>query len=80
MSNINELYPARYFVNITPSDSTILQRFRGIMLGVAGNVAIKDENDNTVVIAGLAAGIIHPISSKRIMATGTTATGIVTFY
>ena len=81
MSNINELYPARKFANVTTSDSTdLISRSRGILLGVAGDIAIHDENGNTVVISALAAGVIHPISTKRILATSTTATDICIFY
>lgn len=81
MSELVGVLPARNFVEITPSDST---RFtfetRGIMLEVAGNIAIADVSGTSQVLRGLAAGIIHPISTFKIFATNTTATGIFVFY
>jgi len=55
---------------------------KGIAISVAGDVAIKDELGNTVVIpaATLAIGMIHPIATGQIMATGTTATGLVAYF
>lgn len=89
MSQIDNLVPALYFKNVTPSDSARIQDSnsndiltRGILLGVAGDIAIKDQNNDTVIISGLAAGVIHPISTYQIMSasSGTTATDICVFY
>ena len=80
------------FINVTTSDTLPLKYVsavtsnlepracRGILLGVAGNIAIKDDNDTTVIISGLAAGIIHPISTSQIMSTNTTASDIACFF
>ena len=87
MSQIDNLVPALYFKNVTPSDSVRIKDAdsndiltRGILLGVAGDIAIKDQKNNTVVISGLVAGVIHPIATYQILSTGTAATGIVCFY
>lgn len=76
MANLNELYPTRNVENITPNDSTEFNRCRCVLLGVAGDLAIQNEDGTTTTIVGLAAGIWHPMSTKKILATGTTATNI----
>ncbi|MEQ1761568.1 MAG: hypothetical protein ABL984_00345 [Pyrinomonadaceae bacterium] len=61
---------------ITPSDSVDLATgTRAIYVGVAGNVAFMLLDGVSVTVA-LAAGW-HPIAPKRVLATGTTATGIL---
>jgi len=60
------------------SDSTDLpgfQLYRGIFVGVAGNVKMNDHDGNTVVIAA-PIGVL-PMRPRRIWSTGTTATGIL---
>lgn len=73
---------------VTPSDALILKyhgvslKCRGISFAVAGDLAIKDDQDTTVIIpnGSLAAGSIHPISTQQVLATGTAATGIVAYF
>jgi len=78
--------PSNQYVNVTPSDTALLsyngnvKTCRGILLGVAGDIAIKDDAGNTVVISGLAAAIIHPIATQQILSTSTTATDICAFF
>lgn len=81
--------PAGYYNNITPSDTNYLKtaggktfRTKGISFGTAGALAIKDQDNITVVIPTgvLSAGIIHPIQTDRILSTGTTATNIVAYF
>lgn len=53
---------------------------RALYVGVTGNVAVifvGDKDADAVTLVGLAAGVWHPIQVRRILATGTTATGIV---
>ncbi len=85
--NNDDIRPGMYFKNVTPHDSNRIQDgdsndvlTRGILLGVAGDIAIKDQDDTTVVISGLAAGVIHPISTYLIMSTSTTASDICVFW
>ena len=85
--NNDDIRPGMMFKNVTPADGTRIQDAdsndvltRGILLGVAGDIAIKDQDNTTVVISGLAAGVIHPISTYEILATGTTATDICVFW
>lgn len=80
--------PSFQFALVTPSDTVVLKydrktaRCKGIAFGGAGDLAIKDDVGNTVVIPGgaLATGIIHPVSTDLILSTGTTATEIVAFF
>lgn len=71
--------PARTGFAVTPSDTVnIPEGTRGLYVGASGDVAVILLDDTTsVVFTGLAAGIIHPIAAKRVLSTGTTATGIV---
>ncbi len=68
-------------IAVTPSDANnLVNSVRGLYLGVAGNVVaiMSDDAANTsVTFTGLAAGVFHPLKVKRVLATGTTATGIV---
>lgn len=78
----NRLWPVGKSLDATPSDTVNISDSgkavlcRGISVGVAGDVAYKDEDGTTRVAKGLIAGVIHPISTRRIMLTGTTATGV----
>ena len=68
--------PATGGVAITPSDATIIDPpFRGLWVGTAGDVAILHLDGTTVTYPG-ASGIM-PVSGTKVLATGTTATGIV---
>lgn len=81
MGETNKIYPSNNFENITPNDSTdLLQPTRGILLGAAGAIAIYNEASSSVTLSNLAVGVIHPITTKRILSTGTIASGIVAFY
>lgn len=71
---------AKGAVPITPSDTTIIRPTLGIYVGVAGDVKVDMQDGSTVTFTGLAAGMFHGISVKRVYATGTTATGILAVY
>ena len=72
------------FDNVTPSDTEFL-KYRGIpaltrmvSVGVAGNIAMTNDQDEVKIVA-VAAGD-HPYMTRKILATNTTATGIVAWY
>ena len=70
--------PAGDAAAVTPSDSTRLNGVRGLYVGAAGNVAVKfDRNATVVTFTAVPVGTILPISVVTVMATGTTATGII---
>lgn len=66
----------------TASDTTRIERpTRGFQVAVAGDVAIEYPDGSTVTWPACAAGVIHPHNGfVRVLATGTTATGIVVAY
>ena len=80
--------PASRFINVTASDTVPLKydgdatACRGIAIGTAGDLAIKDDADNSVTIPAnaLAVGVVHPISTSYILSTGTTASEIVAYF
>lgn len=80
--------PSYQFINVTPSDTDVLMyhnhpvRTKGIAFKTAGALAIKDDQGTTVVIPSgvLVAGVIHPISTDKILSTGTTAVDIAAFF
>lgn len=71
-------------LNVT--DANNRQRITdGIMVAVAGNLrvtmcGVSEQGGADVVLAGLAAGVIHPIRCSKIWATNTTATGVTVFF
>jgi len=77
-----ETIPAKRAVLITPHDTNTFSACRGVSLSVAGNLEVRMQDDptNSVIIPGLAAGIIHPLCVVGIRAAGTAATGITAYY
>jgi len=49
---------------------------RAIMVGVSGDLAVVMASGRTVTWPALAAGVFHPISCTRVLATGTEAENI----
>lgn len=83
MSQNLGLGPVCNAVAVTPSDSTDLAtpNSRGLYVGVTGDVvAIPFGGSSSVTFKALAAGVVHPIAVKRVLATNTTATNILALY
>lgn len=69
----------RNFFEITPNDSAdIATRPDGVFVGGAGTIEMQGTDDNAATFT-VAAGAILPVSPTRVLATGTTATGLVGF-
>jgi hypothetical protein len=62
---------------ITPSDTALVGGYQFLRVGVAGNLAIKGVNDAAAVTLAVTAGEYVPFSAGYVMATNTTATGVV---
>jgi hypothetical protein len=64
---------------VTPSDATDLTEgyTDGIYIGSSGNLSVVDGAGATVTFTSLAAGVVHPIRTRRIRSTGTTALAII---
>jgi hypothetical protein len=78
----NSTSASEYLATVTPNDSTDLPfgQPRGIYVGVTGDVVVRDNGGNNVTLTAMLAGVVHPIAARRILSTGTTATGIVAIY
>ncbi len=64
--------------SVTPHDTDDLVFVpRGVYVGTSGNLTIQDVAGETVTFYNIAAGVIHPISPKKILSSGTTASQIV---
>jgi len=79
MTRISEATdPAASAVAVVPNDATVLDSFRSLYVGGAGDVAILPENDLvSVIFLAVPAGSILPVFGTKVLATGTTATNIV---
>jgi hypothetical protein len=63
---------------ITPNDSADLTRDAGgIYVGVTGNVVLDTSKGTTLTFVAVPAGTILPIDTRRVRATGTTATSLI---
>lgn len=69
-------------VPVTPNDAQNLPRglCRAIYTGSGGAIALQAEEGVTVTLANLPAGQSLDLKVQRVLATGTTATGIHAFY
>lgn len=83
------MYPYKNFREITPNNSADLVdgdgnpvQARGIMFkdAATGSLSFVGANGGNAVVLGLAQGIIHPIMTRRIRATGTDVTNIFIFW
>jgi hypothetical protein len=77
---LNRESPAVGAVAVTPSNSADLAvPARALYVGEAGDLAVHMVNGDIVTFTGMPVGFV-PISVRRVLATGTTATGIVALY
>ena len=73
--------PAANFYAITPHDSNNeTKAFRGLYIGVAGNVVIVTLGGTAITFKGAAAGSVIPVRGLRVNSTNTTATDMVGLY
>jgi len=76
----DDSFPAATAQEITPNDTVdIPDRFcKGVYVGGTGDLRVIMLNDTTAVtFTNVQGGSLLPIRVKRVMATGTSATGIV---
>lgn len=70
--------PPTSAAELPPSDSTDLPYVtRGIYVGTAGNLKVRMQDGSLVTFNNVVAGQIYPLRIDRVLATGTTAAGIV---
>jgi len=74
---LSDILPLERFAAVTPSNDDELNPVpRAVLAGTAGVLSVVDA-DGTVTAVTVAAGIWHPMRPRKIRATGTTATNIV---
>lgn len=77
---------SRKFVAVSPSDTVALtynsvaMSTKGIYVGGAGNIAIKNDLGAAITFTGVLAGVVYPISATLIMNTNTTASNMVALF
>ncbi|KIC45463.1 hypothetical protein RA29_20700 [Tateyamaria sp. ANG-S1] len=70
--------PARDAEPIIPDDAIDLSvATRALYIGEAGSVQLRMVSGQDVTLANVQAGVIYPLRIARVMATGTTASGLV---
>ena len=66
--------------SVTPSDTADMARAPvGLYIGGGGDVAVEMVGGGTVTFVAVA-GAVLPIQPRKVLATGTTATGIIALY
>lgn len=74
------------WVAVTPADGSDLSKIggkfpRGLYTGAGGDIAVENPDGDSETFASAAAGVVLPIENvSRVLATGTTATGILALY
>ncbi len=78
MSSILAVTYSKAFA-VTASDTTNDPHgpFAGLYIGGAGNVQLITVDGTPATFNGLAAGVILPVATLRVMSSSTTATGIL---
>lgn len=73
--------PAEGVIAVTPSDGTDLGVIcRALHVSGAGNVTLRASDNSEATFASVPAGSVLAVRTRRVLATGTTATGIVGLY
>lgn len=70
--------PATKGAAVTPSDTVALaQTTRALFVGETGDLAVRLMSGDEVTLLNAAAGLIYPLRVTHVLATGTTAGGLV---
>lgn len=73
--------PAQDGIGVTPSDATVYVPYiRALRIGNAGTVVIVTPRGSTLTFQNVQDGETLPIAAYQVLATGTTATGIIGYY
>lgn len=67
-------------IAVTPSDATVLPKFRYLYVGSTGDVAVTKVNGKNVTITGVPTGQYVWLQGTKVLSTGTTASSITAFY
>lgn len=70
--------PATKAEVIAPDDASELAHFtRAIYVGSGGNLSVVMLSGDAVTFSNLQGGVLYPIRVRQVLATGTTAAGIL---
>lgn len=70
--------PVTDAVALVPDDLADLTHVtRAIFVGVGGDARVVMQSGQTVTLVNLQAGVLYPFRIRRVLATGTTAAGLV---
>jgi hypothetical protein len=70
--------PASHGFSVTPDDAADLaETTRALYVGTTGDIAVVLASGAMLSFGNVASGSVLPLRTKRVMATGTTAAGIV---
>jgi hypothetical protein len=73
--------PPEHGLAVTPSDAQDLPYVtRAIYVGGAGDLAIRLQDGTELVLRNVVAGTLLPIRVARILASGTSVSGVVGFW
>lgn len=73
--------PFRGAGEVTPDDdNTLATESSGIYVGTTGDLAVQFYDGSSVTIPDVPSGAVLDISVVKVLATGTTATGIIALY
>lgn len=65
----------------TASDTVVIEPLtRAILVTTPGAVAVEYVDGTQHVIGEVASGVMHPMQVRKVLATGTVATGISVFF
>lgn len=78
MSNLS----AYTYAAVTPHDTTPLANgvCDGLYIGTTGNITVQSADGTNVLFTAPTLGVIHPIRTRIVRSTGTTAGAIVACY
>lgn len=70
--------PAEDGLAIVPDDVTTLpQVTRALYVGTSGDVSVRLVSGTVVSLGGVQGGVVYPLRVDMVLASGTTATGLV---
>lgn len=68
------------FAVTAEDDADLARATRAVIVAGGGDLAVQMLDGTRIVLPALAAGVVYPVRLARVLATGTTATGVVGLY
>jgi len=79
--NVKSIDPARFALAVTPDDNNLLEyTSRSLYIGNEGDIEVMMSGmNNTIIFKNVPVGIL-PIQVNQVMASGTTASNIISLW